>query len=173
MAVKTLQINSFLQSLGGSHIQSLKRYQQNRETSLPWNWSVQLHTSSYLVSSFPCLSLYSVSTFSCLSSLSYSTCVFSRVTNSPNTWVCHFMPCICASREPSSLKALKQVKCHCQGYSPRVDPQSWWLLTILCTTSKGKNRTWGYNVNIIFKRTCVHPWWIHVDVWQNQYNIVK
>ena len=20
--------------------------------------------------------------------------------------------------------------------------------------------------------TCVHPWWIHVDVWQNQYNIV-
>ena len=21
-------------------------------------------------------------------------------------------------------------------------------------------------------RTCVHPWWIHVDVWQNQYNIV-
>ena len=22
-------------------------------------------------------------------------------------------------------------------------------------------------------RACVHPWWIHVDVWQNQYNIVK
>ena len=21
--------------------------------------------------------------------------------------------------------------------------------------------------------TCVHPWWINVDVWQNQYNIVK
>ena len=21
--------------------------------------------------------------------------------------------------------------------------------------------------------TCVHPWWIRVDVWQNQYNIVK
>ena len=21
--------------------------------------------------------------------------------------------------------------------------------------------------------TCVHPWWIHVNVWQNQYNIVK
>ena len=21
--------------------------------------------------------------------------------------------------------------------------------------------------------TCVHPWRIHVDVWQNQYNIVK
>jgi len=21
--------------------------------------------------------------------------------------------------------------------------------------------------------TCVHPWWIHDDVWQNQYNIVK
>ena len=22
-------------------------------------------------------------------------------------------------------------------------------------------------------RTRVHPWWMHVDVWQNQYNIVK
>ena len=21
--------------------------------------------------------------------------------------------------------------------------------------------------------TRVHPWWIHVDVWQNQYNIVN
>ena len=21
--------------------------------------------------------------------------------------------------------------------------------------------------------TRVHPWWIHVDIWQNQYNIVK
>ena len=21
--------------------------------------------------------------------------------------------------------------------------------------------------------THVHPWWIHVNVWQNQYNIVK
>ena len=21
--------------------------------------------------------------------------------------------------------------------------------------------------------TPVHPWWIHVDVWQNQYNIIK
>ena len=21
--------------------------------------------------------------------------------------------------------------------------------------------------------TCVHPWWIRVDVWQNQYSIVK
>ena len=21
--------------------------------------------------------------------------------------------------------------------------------------------------------TCVYPWWIHVDVWQNQYSIVK
>ena len=22
-------------------------------------------------------------------------------------------------------------------------------------------------------RTCVYLWWIHVDIWQNQYNIVK
>ena len=20
--------------------------------------------------------------------------------------------------------------------------------------------------------TCVYPWWIHVDIWQNQYNII-
>ena len=20
---------------------------------------------------------------------------------------------------------------------------------------------------------CIHPWWIHVNVWQNQYSIVK
>ena len=25
---------------------------------------------------------------------------------------------------------------------------------------------WGWG-------TCVHPWWIHVDLWQNQYNIVN
>jgi len=24
-----------------------------------------------------------------------------------------------------------------------------------------------------FSRTRVHPWWMHVDVWQNQYYIVK
>ena len=23
------------------------------------------------------------------------------------------------------------------------------------------------------RRACVHPWWIHADIWQNQYNIVK
>ena len=21
--------------------------------------------------------------------------------------------------------------------------------------------------------TCVHPWWIHVDIWQNRYIIIK
>ena len=29
---------------------------------------------------------------------------------------------------------------------------------------EGGRRGWG---------TCVHPWQIHVSVWQNQYNIVK
>ena len=28
----------------------------------------------------------------------------------------------------------------------------------------GRGSGWG---------TRVHPWWIHVDVWQNQYSIVK
>ena len=39
------------------------------------------------------------------------------------------------------------------------DPEGWY--------GKGGGRggsRWG---------TCVHPWQIHVDVWQNQYNIVK
>ena len=29
---------------------------------------------------------------------------------------------------------------------------------------EGGGRGWGARV---------HPWWIHVDVWQNQYSIVK
>ena len=32
-----------------------------------------------------------------------------------------------------------------------------------------------YNIYIkpVAQGTRVHPWWIHVDVWQSQYNIVK
>ena len=39
------------------------------------------------------------------------------------------------------------------------DPEGWY--------GEGGGR-WGSGLG-----TRVHPWWIHVDVWQNQYNIVK
>ena len=47
----------------------------------------------------------------------------------------------------------------CSGLVHWDDPEGWY--------GEGGGRGgsgWG---------TCVHPWWIHVDVWQNQYNIVK
>ena len=68
--------------------------------------------------------------------------------------------------------ALKHVFYHTWNRSPvqvwcmRQGAQGW------CTgmTQKdgmgrevGGGSAWG---------TCVHPWWIHVDVWQNQYSIV-
>ena len=33
-----------------------------------------------------------------------------------------------------------------------------------------------WKITQLFEEVCfshVHPWWMHVDVWQNQYNIVK
>ena len=47
----------------------------------------------------------------------------------------------------------------CLGLVHWDDPEGWY--------GEGGGRGdpgWG---------TRVHPWWIHVDVWQNQYNIVK
>ena len=42
------------------------------------------------------------------------------------------------------------------------------FLTLLKTKNRGgrweRGSGWG---------THVHPWWMHADVWQNQYNIVK
>ena len=39
------------------------------------------------------------------------------------------------------------------------DPEGWY--------GEGSGR-WGSELG-----TSVHSWWIHVDVWQNQYNVVK
>ena len=47
----------------------------------------------------------------------------------------------------------------CLGLVHWDDPEGWYR--------EGAGRGcsgWG---------TCVHPWQIHIDVWQNQYNIVK
>ena len=52
-----------------------------------------------------------------------------------------------------------QVQCIDTGYSGLVhwdDPDGW------DGEGSGGGSGWG---------THVHPWWIHVNVWQNQYNI--
>ena len=47
----------------------------------------------------------------------------------------------------------------CLGLVPWDDPEGWY----------GEGGWEGH----AGWETCVHPWWIHVDVCQNQYNIVK
>ena len=47
----------------------------------------------------------------------------------------------------------------CLGLVHWDDPEGWY--------GEGGGR-WGSGWG-----TCVYLWWIHVDVWQNQYNIVK
>jgi len=47
----------------------------------------------------------------------------------------------------------------CLGLVHWDDPEGWYG-----EGGGGEGSGWG---------TRVHPWWIHVDVWQNQYNIVK
>ena len=46
----------------------------------------------------------------------------------------------------------------CLGLVHWDDPEGWY------GERGGRGSGWGIRV---------HPWWIHVDVWQNQYNIVK
>ena len=46
----------------------------------------------------------------------------------------------------------------CLGLVHWDDPERWY------GEGGGRKVGWG---------THVHPWWVHVDVWQNQYNIVK
>ena len=47
----------------------------------------------------------------------------------------------------------------CSGLVHWDDPEGWY-------GEGGGRRDSGWG-------TCVYPWQIHVDVWQNQYNIVK
>ena len=46
----------------------------------------------------------------------------------------------------------------CLGLVHWNDPEGWY------GDGRGRGSGWG---------TPVHPWRIHVDVWQNQYNVVK
>ena len=45
---------------------------------------------------------------------------------------------------------------------------AWGWCTMTQRDGKGGRRDKGSGWG-----TCVYLWWIHVDVWQNQYNIVK
>ena len=46
----------------------------------------------------------------------------------------------------------------CSGLVHWDDPEGWYGRDV------GRGSEWG---------THIYLWWIHVDVWQNQYNIVK
>ena len=68
-------------------------------------------------------------------------------------------------------------------YCVCVKSKTWGGRCCILSFFKKKNKT-QHDYILIYKQggrweggsgwgTCVHPWWIHVDVWQNQYNIVK
>ena len=70
--------------------------------------------------------------------------------NSPETCISPYV-----KRSPVLVQCMKQ------------GTQSWYIGT---TQRDG----WGREVGGGSRwGTRVHPWWIHVDVWQNQYNIVS
>ena len=67
--------------------------------------------------------------------------------------------------ETCIISYMKQIACPgsmhdtvCLGLVHWDDPERWY------GEGDGRGSGWG---------TRVYPWWIHVDVWQNQYNIVK
>ena len=69
--------------------------------------------------------------------------------------------------------ALKHVKYHVETRrQSRLDARYWMLGAGALGRPRGmiwggrreEGSGWG---------TCVYLWWIHVDIWQNQYNIVK
>ena len=69
--------------------------------------------------------------------------------------------------------ALKHVKYHIRNESPvqvRCRIQDAWGWCTGMTQRDGTGREVG---GVSGWGTHVHPWRIHVDVWQNQYNIVK
>ena len=73
-------------------------------------------------------------------------------------WENGFETCIISyKKRVASLGSMQDTGC--LGLVHWDDPEVWY--------GEGGGRGcsgWGIRV---------HPWWIHVDVWQNQYNIVK
>ena len=66
--------------------------------------------------------------------------------------------CIISCKKRISSPGLMQ-DTGCLGLVHWNDPEGWYR-----GGRRERGSGWG---------TRVHPWWIHVDVWQNQYNIVK
>ena len=61
----------------------------------------------------------------------------------------------------SNQSILKEIRCRIQD--------AWgWCTGMTQRDGMGREVEGGSGLG-----THVHPWWIHVDVWQNQYNIVK
>ena len=56
------------------------------------------------------------------------------------------------------------------GPTGSMQDTGWWGWCTGMTQRDGTGRKVGGGSGL---GTCVHPWQIHVDVWQNQYNIVK
>ena len=71
--------------------------------------------------------------------------------NGIETWIISYMKQI---GSPGSMHDTG-----CLGLVHWDDPEGWYG-----ERGGGGGSGWG---------TCVHSWWIHVDVWQNQYNVVK
>ena len=66
--------------------------------------------------------------------------------------------CIISYKKLNTSPGLMQ-ETGCSGLVPWDDPEGWYG-----EGDGGGGSGWG---------TRVHPWRIHADVWQNQYNIVK
>ena len=66
--------------------------------------------------------------------------------------------CIISYKKRIASPGLMQVT-GCLGLVHGDDPEGW------CGVGGGRGCS--------YLGTHVHPWWIHVDVWQNQYSIVK
>ena len=71
-------------------------------------------------------------------------------------WESGIETCIICKKQIASLDSMQDTGC--LGLVHWDDPERWY--------GKGGGRGSGLG-------TRVHPWQIHVDVWQNQYSIVK
>ena len=69
--------------------------------------------------------------------------------------------------------ALKHVYYHVRNESPvyvryRIQDAWGWCMGMIQRVDMGWEVGGGFRIG-----SCIHLWWIHVNVWQNQYSIVK
>ena len=72
-------------------------------------------------------------------------------------WESGIEACIICKKQIASLDSMQDTGC--LGLVHWDDPEGWYR-------EGGERGALGMG-------THVHPWWIHVNVWQNQYSIVK